>query len=155
MNPFKQTIWKDFWNKQKDQIKEPDEFLELLVKEAVGKIPTQKINVSDKLKIKKLDLEFIPGGTLVQLNDCTNIIDIGSIKNMTYFVTLQNLEFISITYRNPKDTIKSNNELELESVLKKTNLFQSFSKLQTVRLIEICKNEKRSVNVDRKDITLF
>lgn len=99
MNPFKQAIWKDFWNKQKDQIKESDKFLELLVKEAVGKIPTQKINVSDKLKIKKLDIEFILGGTLVQLNDCTSIIDIGPIENMTYFVTLQNLEFISITYR--------------------------------------------------------
>lgn len=150
MNPFKQTIWSNFWAEYTDI--QTEIIIELLVKEAVEKLPHHKIQFLDKLKIRRIDLDFTDGRTLLQLNDCTNIINIGPINNMTCFVSLMNIETISISYFNPRASLDDNNELSLETSVKETNLFKSFKHLEKVELTEKCKDGIKKVDVNRKDV---
>ena len=150
MNPFKQAIWTNFWDKNTE--KDTLVLINLLIKEAVGKLPHNRLDILDKYKIRRIDLDFNKRDTLLQLNECTNIINIGNVDNMTCFVSLTNIEIISISYYNPSVTVDNTDELVLEKSLKKTNLFESFNHLQKVELIENCKGGARKIDVNRKDI---
>jgi len=153
MNPFKQKIWSDFWENNTET--DTEVLIELLIKEAIEKLPQAKLTPADKLKIKRVTLDFTQGKTLTQLNDCTNIIDIGPINNMTCFATLRNIETMAISYFNPRASLSDNDELMLEKSLKQTNLFKSFSKLKKVELAEQCRNGTRRVDVKRRDVLPF
>jgi len=150
LNPFKQVIWKDFWDKNKE--KKPEVLIDLLVKEALEKLPHHNLKLTDRYKIKRVDLDLSLGGTLVQLNTCTSIVDIGPIVNLTCFVSLVKMEYISIMYFNPHASLDDPGELVLESSLRQTNLFKNFQDLKKVKLIELCADGSREVNVERKDI---
>lgn len=150
MNPFKHFIWKSFWENYTER--DTEKIIELLVKEAVGKLPQHKLEYSDRLKVRRIDLDFSGGKTLLQINEHTNIIDIGPVNNMTCFVSLINIDIMSISYFNPKVTVEDNSELSLETSLKKTNLFKSFKLLKSVELIEHCVNGIRKTEVKRRDV---
>lgn len=150
MNLFKQAIWSNFWENYDDI--QTETIIDLLTKEAVEKLPHHKIQLSDKLKIRRIDLDFTDGRTLLQLNGWTNIINIGPINNMTCFVSLTMIEIMSISYFNPRASLDDKNELSLETSVKKTNLFKSFKYLKKVELTEKRKDGIRKVDVNRKDV---
>lgn len=153
MNLFKQAIWSNFWEKNIET--DIDILIEHLIKEAASKVPHNKLEITDKLKIKRIDLDFTTGKTLIQFNQTTNIIDLGTINDMTCFISLINIEYISISYFFPKMKLDSVDELELESSLKRSNLFNCFSKLKKVELNETSLEGTKSIEIERGDVLPF
>ncbi|MDF2534152.1 MAG: hypothetical protein K0R18_309 [Bacillales bacterium] len=157
-NRFKSSLWENFWSRhnllsEDEEVvaaaKELDsELLNMVVKEAVDKVPHNKLAPSDRMKIRTIDIDFVLG-TLIRMNDMKIGRPIMHIKNLTPFTAFINVQVLMITYSNLDRSCKSDDELVLEGEMHNTKLFEHFQRLQKIVLIESCPDGTREVEFKR------
>lgn len=157
-NKFKLSLWENFWAKHNllsdDETivaaaKELDsELLDMVVKEAVDKVPHNKIAPSDRMKVGTIDIDFRLG-TLIKMNSMKIARPIMHINNLSPFAAFINVQVFTITYSNPDRSCRSNEGLELEGDLHNTKLFNHFPRLRKIVLVESCPDGTREVEYFR------